>query len=178
MKRPRPRLEDDEEPNVPNVHPTSPDHTAAGRFAPGNRAAVGRRAAGSRLRRALDRAASDEALDRVVASMIRKAQRGDVRAARLLLDRVGGRPRQEHDDERTSINVGELSSVASCAQAQQLVAQAAAAGEITLAQAQRMSWIIERTAARHVAAAGFDPDHVDSDYDDDSPPPEFLAEFI
>jgi len=73
---------------------TDSDRDSRGRFRPRNRAAVGRRPQRSKAeaRAAIEASVDDADLRRIVRSLAARAARGDVAAARLLLDHVAGRP--------------------------------------------------------------------------------------
>lgn len=147
-KRERRRLSD-EEPPVEHGR-NSGGRDSRGRFMPGNKLArgnAGQRERG-RLRRALDRAVSNADLDRVIASMVHRARRGDVRAARLLLDRIGGTSRAEADTETVTFDLGDLETLDDCARAQREITAAASSGSITLSVSTRLSWLVEKTTAR------------------------------
>ena len=79
-------------PHVPNVAERA-NHTAAGKFKPGNTAARGHGGPRDRaaLVDALRGAITPEEVAQLARVMLRRALRGDVRAAGLLLDRVLGR---------------------------------------------------------------------------------------
>ncbi len=67
-----------------------------GRFAPGNKAACGATTGFARrigqYRRAIHAAVDEEALQEIFRAMVRKAQEGDVPAARLVVEYVVGKP--------------------------------------------------------------------------------------
>ena len=76
-----------------------------GRFTPGNTAAVGhknhRAAAAQRYKEAVLRAVDENELEAVVKALLEKAKKGDVSAAKEILDRCCGRVRlQDESDDR------------------------------------------------------------------------------
>lgn len=130
----------------------SSDRDSRGRFTSGNRASVGNRSnlGRGRTRVAICEALSEARLGRIVAALVRRAERGDRDAARLLFERIDGRPRPEPDDERTELDLGELHDLESCAAAQRRITAAASFGAITLNHAERLARLVEQTAARYV----------------------------
>lgn len=122
-----------------------------GRFLPGNRAAVGNRSkfGHGRARAAIAERLTGKRLGHVVEALIRRAQRGDRDAARLLFERLDGRPRPERDDERAELDLGDLDDLEACAAAQRAITAAAGRGALTLEHAERLARLVEQTATRH-----------------------------
>ena len=104
----------DAAPATPNATPT-PERDANGKFAPGNRGGTGnpfaRRVA--QMRRVILDALDEKALTRVVNSMIEQAEKGDVAAARLLLQYSLGKPAPAVQPDRMDIDEYEVISDAS-----------------------------------------------------------------
>lgn len=82
-----------------------PERDANGRYLPGHKSNGGRkpRQAEERLVRRLSERLTNGDFDKILDAIIRQAQRGDVAAARLLLEYAVGKPRQplanDGDDE-------------------------------------------------------------------------------
>lgn len=79
-----------------------PGRAADGRFAPGNPGGPGRPPAANvrEHRAALLDAVEPEAVRRIIAAMVEAAERGDVAAAKLVLERVFGRVTDSETLER------------------------------------------------------------------------------
>lgn len=130
------------------------DRDKRGRFIKGNRASHGNSGQHrtGRLRRALDRAVSDQDLAEVLASILQRAKGGDSRAARLLLERLGGKPRVEPEETTPlSLKLPRLTDLEACAQAQQSVLQATTTGVLSLNDAERLARLVEQVGDRLVA---------------------------
>ena len=61
---------------------------ADGRFVPGNRASAGRTSKPAELRKALESAVTVDAITKLAGSLLTQANAGDVRAAKLLVDKL------------------------------------------------------------------------------------------
>lgn len=73
----------------------SSDRQSDGKFAPGNRAASGRRSRSKELRAAFEAAVTSETMTEVVSAMCQAARLGDVSAAKLITDQVLVKPNIE-----------------------------------------------------------------------------------
>jgi hypothetical protein len=99
---------------LPNGGTAAPaDHTADGRFAPGNKAAAGRANAFTRklggLRAVfIDAAASPEQVAEVAVKLLELSKQGDVAAAGLYLSYTLGRPSKVIDPDRIDLGEWEL----------------------------------------------------------------------
>lgn len=86
---------------LPNLPDDPNGHTPAGKFAPGNKWAVGRRDGmqrrASRLRAALLRAVTVDDIREVIESLLAQAKAGDVVAIKELLDRTIGKSKSTHE---------------------------------------------------------------------------------
>jgi hypothetical protein len=115
------------------------DRDEAGRFRPGHSI---KSPGNPRLRRlgtlqrALASAITPEELTTVVRNLHDQALAGDTQAARLLLERCLGRPGEERHE--IALELPEITDANSLADGMRAVAVAAAAGDIELADAERM----------------------------------------
>ena len=80
--------------NLPSANGPNGGRDANGRFAPGNKGGPGNPEAArvARIRSALLRAANLKDVRAIIKSLIEQAKGGDVAAAKLLFDRILGRP--------------------------------------------------------------------------------------
>jgi hypothetical protein len=123
----------------------TPDRDQTGRFAPGNSGGPGRPRGKSE---ALRRAAEDAITPDHVAAIIRKATaqalQGNLTAARLVLERTCGRPR-EAPGEGTPMQLAlpRMDTAAGCSHALQVVTDAIVAGTVDLAAAKALVDVIQ-----------------------------------
>ena len=119
------------------------DRDAAGRFVAGNRAAKGnpfsRRAAALRAR-LLE--AADERVVEVISALLDAASKGDIAAAKLVLDRCLGTSRPE-PAEAAQIDLGPLDSPQGVAAATARLAALVASGEVEEDQADRLLRVLD-----------------------------------
>ena len=108
--------------------PKSPNHTAGGRFAPGNKASPGRPPGRGAVAEMRDALAAD--LGGIIDTVRAKAMAGDMQAARIILDRLV--PSLRPVEIPTILSMAAGATLAGQAQA---VIDAAAAGELAPSQA-------------------------------------------
>lgn len=122
-----------------------------GRFAPGNAGGPGnpnvRRSA--ELQRAVREAMTPAELQAVIVKLQGQALEGDVQAARLLLERVLGKPREE---PTAGIELPSLENGAGIADAMRQVTAAAAAGDVRVEDAARLTTMLDQVASMTVLA--------------------------
>ena len=106
----------------------SPNHTAGGRFAPGNKASPGRPPGRGAVAEMRDALAAD--LGGIIDTVRAKAMAGDMQAARIILDRLV--PSLRPVEIPTAVSMPAGATLAGQAQA---VIDAAAAGELAPSQA-------------------------------------------
>ena len=106
----------------------SPNHTAGGRFAPGNKASPGRPPGRGAVAEMRDALAAD--LGGIIDTVRAKAMAGDMQAARIILDRLV--PSLRPVEIPTAVSMPAGATLAGQAQA---VVNAAAAGELVPSQA-------------------------------------------
>lgn len=104
---------------------------ARGRFARGAKPGPGRERGRKEHRQAMHDAVSPEDIAGIMRTLRDLALGGDVAAARVLLDRLLGKPREQQPDLR--IQLPALDSAEQVAQAVRLVVQAVAAGQLPAA---------------------------------------------
>lgn len=100
-----------------------------GQFQPGTAPGPGRPAGSREYREALRRACSADDVTRIVWVLRDLAFEGDTHAARLLLDRVLGRPREAGLD--IELELPDLSNASQVAEAVRMVVRAVAAGNLS-----------------------------------------------
>jgi hypothetical protein len=100
----------------------------AGKFQKGCSAGPGRPAGIGEHREALLRACTPADMEEVVRALVDQAKQGDAAAARLLMDRVYGRAREEQPTMRAELP--DLTSAQEVAEAMRLVVAAVARGEL------------------------------------------------
>ena len=108
--------------------PKSPNHTAGGRFAPGNKASPGRPPGRGAVAEMRDALAAD--LGGIIDTVRAKAMAGDMQAAMIILDRLV--PSLRPVEIPTAVSMPAGATLAGQAQA---VIDAAAAGELAPSQA-------------------------------------------
>ena len=99
-----------------------------GRFKKGSPPGPGRPAGTSEHRSAMLRAAGPEELEAITATLVRQAREGCVQSAKLVFDRVLGRPPEEQPALRASLP--DLTDPAQIAEGIRRVVAACAAGEL------------------------------------------------
>ena len=125
------------------IHSAASDRDGAGRFLPGHSV---KSPGNPRLRRlgalqgAVATAITPEELTSVVQRLRDQALEGDTQAARLLLERCLGRPREEH--HTINVELPEVTDAASLADGMRAIAAAAAAGDLELADAERLAGLL------------------------------------
>lgn len=101
---------------------------ADGKFQPGTAAGPGRRGGTREHREALRRACTAEDVQSIVGVLKDLALSGDVGAAKVLLDRLLGRPREE--PVALDVPLPDLTSAAAIADGVRMIVRAVAAGEL------------------------------------------------
>lgn len=116
-----------------------------GRFAPGNRGGPGRpRSKGDDLRRAAEDAITPEHVAAIIRKATAQALQGNLTAARLVLERTCGRPR-EAPPEGTPIDMAlpRMDTAAGCNLALQMLADAVVGGTVDMAAAKTLIDVIQ-----------------------------------
>ena len=118
----------------------------SGRFAPGNKFGQGN----PHVRRLTEyRAAVREAIQpKYVATVLKKmvklaVEEGDVAAARVLLERTLGKPKDAPDEAFATFELPAISTASDCVTAAGKVLAAVAAGEVGMAEAGQITGMIE-----------------------------------
>ncbi len=137
--------------NHPETIGDSGDHDAAtGRFVVGNKASVGHRNPNARqaaaLRSAILLATTPESIATTMTKLFALAQSGNVDAARLVLDRAIGKPRQESPDPPgAEFELPPVRTSADCFEATQAILAAVSSGALSPESAAKVAAVVETT---------------------------------
>lgn len=118
-----------------------------GRFAKGNPGGPGNPQIRKQAvyRQAIREAVTEVDFAKIVAVLIKKAQDGDVTAARVILNRTLGRSTPAREDEATTFELPPITQVEDLSLAGQVIMRALASGEISATQATVFSALLEQT---------------------------------
>ena len=118
--------------------------TADGKFSKGAPPGPGRRAGTGEHRQALLRAAGPEELEAIVRTLVQQAKQGCVQSAKLVFDRVLGRPPEEQPALHAPLP--DLTDPAAIAEGIRTVVAACAAGELPAQHARVWVELLASTA--------------------------------
>ncbi len=104
------------------------ERASNGRFVKGCKPGPGRPRGSSEHRAALLKACTPERVEEMVEALVDKARAGDATAARVIFDRLWGRPREEQPQLRAELP--DLSDPKAIGEAMRLVVAAVARGEL------------------------------------------------
>lgn len=124
------------------------ERNQAGRFVKGNRLGGRRRRNRDAIESAFLKAVTADDLGDLARVLLKKAKAGNITALRELLDRVLGRPRVA-DARVPGLDLGPLTTSASCGAAASTIARSAASGELPLDAASTLAELVAFASDAH-----------------------------